>query len=130
MPNEDACQPEIIAALEKDGWIITDRQVYVESSEIYIFIDLEAMKVDRITYIEVKCFPGASTTTEFYAAVGQYCLYREVLNLEMPGMILYLAIPAHVYDKFGDAYRNTLSNNRVKIILVDLGKKTIIKWIE
>src|SRR5438045_8206038 len=98
MPHEDACQPEVITALEKDGWIITGHQVYIESVEIYIYVDLEALKADRTTYIEVKCFPGANSTTEFYASVGQYLLYREFLNMEIQTTTLYLAIPTQIYD--------------------------------
>jgi XisH protein len=132
MPNEDACQPEIVGALQHDGWIITGRQVYIESDDIYVYIDLEATKVDRTAFIEVKCFSG-SYTTAFYAAVGQYLLYREVLDIEMPSATLYLAIPSqtasHIYDNFGTAYGNTLRNNRVKIIVIDLEKEVIVKWI-
>ena len=50
MPHEDACQPEVITALEKDGWIITGHQVHIESVEIYVYIDLEALKADRTTF--------------------------------------------------------------------------------
>ncbi len=58
MPAEDSCQPEIIVALQKAGWTITDQQIHLKGPDIFIYIDIEAAQVDRSVYIEVKCFPN------------------------------------------------------------------------
>jgi XisH protein len=130
MPVQDSCQPQVIAALQKDGWTITDQQIAFKRPDLYVFIDLEAKKEDEGAYIEVKCFPGANDTNEFYAAIGQYFVYREVLAIEAPNATLYLAIPSSIWgDQFGDTYRTTVLNNHVKIIVVDLEAELVAQWI-
>jgi XisH protein len=130
MPVEDACQPQVVAALQKDGWTITDQQITFKRPDLYVFIDLEAKKEGEEAYIEVKCFPGVNDTSEFYAAIGQYFVYREVLGIEAPNSTLYLAIPTRIWnEQFGDTYRNTVLNNHVKIIVVDLETENVAQWI-
>ncbi len=130
MPVQDTCQPQVVAALQKDGWTITDQQITFKRPDLYVFIDLEAKKGDAGAYIEVKCFPSAADTSEFYAAIGQYLVYREVLSIESPNTTLYLAIPTRIWnEQFGDTYRSTALKNHVKIIVVDLEAETIAQWI-
>jgi hypothetical protein len=131
MPKEVICQPQVIVALQKDGWIITAAQIIFRRPDLYVYIDLEAKKGDVTAYIEVKCFPGANDTNEFYAALGQYFVYREVLVIDAPNASLYLAIPTTVWNKqFSDTYRSTILNNHVKIVLVDLDTETVAQWMQ
>jgi hypothetical protein len=130
MPTEDICQPEVVVALQKDGWTITGQQIYIPKPDLYVFIDIEAAKEDSQAYIEVKCFPDANSTTEFYTAIGQYLVYRQVIATERPGYRLYLAVPEDIFDALGETYRDTIRDNRVKIIVVNLEAEFIVQWIE
>src|SRR5688572_2167293 len=130
MPTQDTCQPEVIAALQKDGCIIIGQQVHIPKPDLYIFIDIEAAKEDQQAFIEVKCFPEANSTTEFYIAIGQYLLYRQVITTQKPDATLYLAIPEHIFNTFGETYRDTLSDNHVKMIVVNIQMEVIAQWIE
>ncbi len=42
MPVQDSCQPQVAAALQKDGWIITNQQITFRRPDLYVFSDLEA----------------------------------------------------------------------------------------
>src|SRR5262249_48323070 len=130
MPTQDACRPKVVSALQKDGWVITGQQIYIPRPDLYVFIDIEAAKSEKQAYIEVKCFPDANTTTEFYTAIGQYLVYRQVIMTERPHHILYLAIPDHIYNDFGETYLETIQNNRVKIIIVNTEMEVVAQWIE
>lgn len=130
MPIQDSCHPSVIIALQKDGWIITGQQVYIPKPDLYVFIDIEAQREERQAYIEVKCFPEANSTTEFYNAIGQYLVYRRVIATEKPEYILYLAVPDDVFDTLGETYRGTIQENRVKIIVVNMKMEIVRQWIE
>lgn len=80
---------------------------------------------------EVKCFTVRQRTTELYNAVGQYIIYRSTLaelNIEGP---LYLAIPSDVYEAiFDSTARRAVSDNEIKLLIVNLESETIEQWIE
>jgi len=84
MPGHDICQPAILTALRKDGWSIVGQQVYVFKGKHVIYIDIEATKESSQAFIEVKCFAETNTSTQFYIAVGQYLVYRQILLTEKP----------------------------------------------
>jgi hypothetical protein len=130
MPVEDICQPQVETALQKVGWIIVRKQVYITEGDISVYIDIEAAKQDAQMFIEVKCFPEQATTTEFYTALGQYQVYRQVLAIQKPNHTLYLAMPDAIYEELSAVYRDTLADNRVKLILVNLEKEIITRWME
>ena len=130
MPTEDTCQPQVLTALQKDGWTITGQQIYILKGEHAVFIDIEAVKEDQQTFIEVKCFPENNTSTEFYIAVGQYFVYRHILSTQKPHHTLYLAIPEDTYDALTDVYYDTLHDNHVKLVIVNIEMEIVIRWIE
>ena len=86
MSRLDYCHPKIVHALEKDGWTVVDIPFTVDLPEREIHIDIEAWRNSngsrqQIMLAEIKCFPNRkSTTTELYIGVGQYIIYRAVLN--------------------------------------------------
>lgn len=130
MPSEDICQPQVVAALKKDGWTITGQQVYILKGNHAIFIDIEAAKEPDQAFIEVKCFPEDNTSTEFYIALGQYLTYRQILSTQKPTHRLYLAIPEDIYDMLTEVHRDTLRDNHVKLIVVNIELEVIAQWIE
>jgi hypothetical protein len=44
MPALDYCHPHIVRALEKDGWVVDDREVRVRTGERTVYIDLFASR--------------------------------------------------------------------------------------
>ena len=130
MPTEDVCHPQVVVALSKEGWTITGQQIYILKGRHAIFIDIEAIKQTQQAFIEVKCFPENNISTEFYIALGQYLVYRQILSTQKPYHRLYLAIPEDNYAFFTDVQRDTFQENHVKLIIVNMRSETISQWIE
>jgi hypothetical protein len=99
-------------------------------ADIYAYIDIEAHKDEQRAFIEVKCFPGANDTQELYITFGQYIVYRELLAQLVPSAKLYLGVPESVFIEFRTTVLNTIQNNHVKIIIVNMETETIVRWIE
>ena len=79
MPAKDFFHNTVKMSLEKDGWIITDENLFIEVEDVDFYIDLTAEKMlvaektGKKIAVEVKSFLGASDVTEFHSALGQ-CL--------------------------------------------------------
>jgi hypothetical protein len=134
MPRRDACEPQVIAALNKEGWTLLGQQVYIEISDgSYIFLDLELQRrpSEHLLIVEVKCFPHTdSYQADFYISLGQYAYYRNalrVLGLDKP---LYLALPEAAYRTFlqEPAARLCLEEFKVRLIVIDLEQEVIVEW--
>jgi hypothetical protein len=65
-----------------------------------------------------------------HIAFGQYVMYRELLALLKPDATLYRAVPDPIFTAFGTTILNTIRNNRVKIIVVNIETEDIPQWIE
>jgi len=76
----------------------------------------------------VKCFKEG-VQNEFYVAVGQYISYRNVIRTQRPQHTLYLAVPENVYDDFTSVQREILTENHVKLMIVNLELEVITRWI-
>ncbi len=137
MSRLDYCHPQIVHALEKEGWTVAPVPLEIDLPGREVHIDIEAWRISngsrqQIMLAEVKCFPNRkSTTTELYISVGQYIIYRAVLaSIEM-NIPLYLAIPSDVYDSvFDSTARRAVSDNKIKLLIVNLETEAIIQWIE
>lgn len=105
MPAIDQCEPQVIRAFEKAGWIIINQPFTIRvAAHEGIIADLRlqsTITAEEIIVIEVKCFADErSWLDDFYRAVGQYLVYRNgtaLLGLSSP---LFLAIPNNVYETF------------------------------
>jgi hypothetical protein len=137
MPALDACHPHIIHALEKDGWRVSEKPLKLDTARRSIYIDIEAARGangirQQILLGEVKCFPDRdSTTRDLYIAVGQSIIYRAVLDEMDIHTPLYLAIPQDVYqDIFDSTVRRAISDNKIKVLVVNVEMETIVQWID
>lgn len=82
--------------------------------------------------IEVKCLAESDApTTALYNAFGQYMLYRAVLA-ELGNLTpLYLAVPFDTFTSQSDAsVMRLIHDNQVKMIIIELDKEEIVRWIE
>ena len=137
MPKLDQCHPQVVHALQKEGWRVDEKPRRLSHGERLVFIDIRATRGvngsrQQILLAEVKCFPDRDRTTlELYIAFGQYIIYRALLAQEEIRLPLYLAIPQEVYEDVFDAtVQRAISDNQVKLVIVNLETETIIQWRE
>jgi hypothetical protein len=136
MPRLDDCHLQIVRALEKEGWKVSNA-FHIRTQKRVVYIDALAWRgtngeSQQILLAEIKCFPDTqAATTELYLAFGQYILYRAVLAEVNNPTPLYLAVPEHIYQTvFDSTTRRAVSDNRIKLLLVDLDTETITRWNE
>jgi hypothetical protein len=67
---------------------------------------------------------------DFEVALGQYILYRNLINLTKPEYQIYLAIKDSVYVNFfqRDSIQDILKINQLLLIIVDIEKEEIVQW--
>ncbi len=137
MPAFDTCHEQVVRALQKEGWRVDDRPPRLSHLGRVIIIDIRAVRrangrSQQILLVEVKCFPDRNTTTrELYIALGQYLIYRAMLAERRADMPLYLAIPDDAYrDIFDSTVQRAISDNQIKMVIVNLAAETITEWKE
>ena len=58
---------------------------------------------------EIKCFSDEKNhNTDWYVAIGQYLIYREIIDVLKVAIPIYLAIPHKIYDMITDDVINQL----------------------
>ena len=138
MPARDLNHDMVRSALQKDGWTITDDPYVIAYGDLTLFADLGAERTlaaerngERIV-VEIKSFPGPSPVREFQSALGQYELYRSLLELIEAERQLYLAVSDAVYEVFflREAIQVILRRNSIRLIIVDLAQEEIVQWIK
>ncbi|HBE21169.1 MAG TPA: fatty-acid oxidation protein subunit alpha [Cyanobacteria bacterium UBA11149] len=125
-------------ALQKDGWRITDDPLSLSVGGVSVSIDLGAERLiaaeregEKIA-VEVKSFlERTSAVSQFHIALGQFINYRGVLSRKEPDRVLYLAVPLTTYKTFFqlDFPKEMVSENRVKMIVYDVQREAIDRWI-
>ena len=82
--------------------------------------------------VEIKSFGSVSKITDFYAAFGQYLCYKVALAKKQPARVLYLAVPAPVYNLFFAELliQDVLQAYPVKLLVYNLSTKGIQSWID
>lgn len=101
-----------------------------------MYIDLGAERVlaaerqgEKIA-VEIKSFAGASATTEFSTALGQFLKYQLALGEEQPDRTLYLAVPLDIYRSFFtlELPRLLVERYQVYLIVYEPEDEVIVKW--
>lgn len=147
MPQRDTIHNPIKQAIIKDGWTITDDPYVISYGERFLFVDLGAtefgsFKADEGQFIgaeknfkriaiEIKEFRGQSVIADLEQAIGQYILYRMLLDRVDPEREIYLAITDITYDEiFSEPIgKLVISELPLKLIIVNLEKVEIQQWI-
>jgi hypothetical protein len=137
MPLLDSCHEQVVNALRKASWTVADAQFFLRADGFTFFMDIQAElnngSVQQIIIVEVKCFSDErSDQDELYRAVGQYLLYRSVLQLKAPHLPLYLAVPSRVYERL---FRKTIVQNlvtasEIRLIIIDIDREEIVQWVD
>jgi hypothetical protein len=137
MPARDFYHDVVKAALIADGWTITHDPLKLSVGKKDLFVDpgaerlLAADKEGRKIAVEVKSFPGASDVADLENALGQYVLYRDILEESEPDRLIYLAISWKVYeDLFQEPIGQLLLRRQhMRLIVFDPQKGVILQWI-
>ena len=136
MPAKDFFHNTVKTSLEKDGWIITDENLFIEVEDVDFYIDLTAEKIlvaektGKKIAVEIKSFLGASDVTEFHSALGQCLNYRSALRLLEPDRTLYLAVPEDVYNEFFSRrfIQRVIVEHQLKLLIFNPIQEEIVQW--
>jgi hypothetical protein len=147
MPQRDSIHYAVRQALVSDGWSITADPYVISYGERFLFIDLGAAEalgdngiearfigaqrgVTQIA-VEVKEFRRASAIADLEQAIGQYVLYRLLLNQVDPERDLYLAIDENTFaDIFNEPIGELVIRDLpLKLLIVDVELSEVTQWI-
>lgn len=67
---------------------------------------------------------------DFEIALGQYILYRNLINLTEPEYQIYLAIKDSIYENFfqRDSIQDLTKINQLLLLVVDMEQEEILQW--
>lgn len=138
MPKLDDCHPQIVHALEKEGWQVATAPYVLPfpgTSRRPLQIDLYARRYDAdqlttIIIVEVKCFSNPkSDWDDLYTAIGQYIVYRNLLRRRGVSDSIYLAVPSHAYEGvIGQVALPIMDEIQIKMVVVDIDREVIERW--
>jgi hypothetical protein len=136
MPAKDTYHDALRSALVNDGWTITDDPFRLVWGERDFFVDLGAERVvaaekagKRIA-VEVKSFLAASPMHDLELALGQFLLYRSILEEQEPERELFLAIPHEPAEILDEPVGQLLiAKHLIRAMIFDPHKEEILRWI-
>jgi hypothetical protein len=124
-------------ALQKDGWTITHDPFPLKIGKKRLSVDLGAERLisaenaTRKIVVEVKSFVGQSDVKDLEQALGQYVLYRQILDEMGDVRILYLAVSQLTFNSVFtiELGQVLLKNQIVKLVVFDDESEAIVGWI-
>ncbi|CAD5927317.1 fdxN element excision controlling factor XisH-like protein [Planktothrix agardhii CCAP 1459/11A] len=138
MPAKDIYHEAVKNALIKDGWTITADPYPLEYEDVELYPDLAVEKFiseeqkQRKIIIEIKSFISSSLMKDFELALGQYILYRDLIQLAQDEyQEIYLAIKDEIYDTFFQrkSIKAVVKLNQVALLVINTDKEEIVQWI-
>ena len=137
MPAKDTYHNVVKNALIKDGWEVTNDPFRLKWGVRELFVDLglskliAAQKAEQKIAVEIKSFANPSSIADLEQALGQYLLYRAVLEEVKPDFLLYLAVRKITYQAIFSEPIGELVVNKYKINLLvfESKKQEVWQWI-
>jgi len=138
MAASDVFEEAVKSALSKDGWRITDDPLTLSYGGKEVYVDLGAERIigaekggQRIA-VEVKSFIGHSDVKDLRDALGQYVMYRHILDALSSDRLLFLAVSAEVFaglftSPFGHLF---VERESLNLIVFNPNEEVITKWIQ
>src|SRR5207253_10862992 len=122
-------------ALVKDGWTITADPFRLVWGKRDFYVDLGAERVvaaekagQRIA-VEVKSFLGKSQIHDLELALGQFLLYRSILEEQEPDRVLFLAVAEKAAEILDEPVGQLLiGKHLIKAVVFDPQKEEILRW--
>jgi hypothetical protein len=138
LPQRDFYHDAVKNALIKDGWTITHDPLILPFGGRNVYVDLGAEapigaeKDGRKIAVEVKGFLGISETTELERALGQYWLYRFLLERREPDRVLFMAVSREAYARIFNEPdgRDLVVAQNLKLLVFDPTEEVVVQWIE
>ena len=137
MPAKNLYHDAVKAALIKDGWLILADPYRIQYKDVDLYADLAAERPiaaereGQKIIVEIKSFVGRSPMTDFHNAVGQYAVYRSLIQATEPDYQLYLAIDDITYENFfkreGIAF--IIRTSQIFLMVVNIDQQEIVQWI-
>ncbi|MBE8967966.1 XisH family protein [Nostocales cyanobacterium LEGE 12452] len=136
MSAKDAFHTVVKTALEKEGWLITHDPYTLQAGTLELYIDLGAEKIiaaekqGQKIAVEIKSFLSPSKITDLYAALGQFIIYRIVLQKKEANRTLYLAVPSTVYNEFFllPFIQSVIQINQLCLLIYNIEQEAIDQW--
>ncbi len=136
MPARDKYHDAVRNALIKDGWTITDDPLRLVWGKRDTYVDLGAERLlgaakgGQLIAVEIKGFGGPSEMADLEKAIGQFTLYRTVMQEVEPGRELFLAVPQKVMEELflDDLGQLLLRNNLAQVFSFDPEEEVIVQW--
>lgn len=147
MPQKDTIHDLVKQALINDGWEITDDPYVISYGERFLFVDLGAVETSILNQVEgqiigaqregmpiaaeVKEFRGKSVIADLEQAIGQYVLYRLLLDKVDPEREIYLAVTDVVCDGiFSEPIGELVIDGLpLQLLVVGSEKAEVQQWI-
>jgi hypothetical protein len=137
VPARNIYHDAVVEALVADGWTITHDPLAVQIGLRRLFVDLSADRMaigaeragERIA-VEVQSFLSKSDVDDLYRAVGQYVVYKLLLDREPLGRVLYLGVTTEVdagilAEPLG---RLVLTELGIRLMVFDPDERRVIRW--
>ena len=131
MPAKDTYHNAVKNALIKDGWTITADPYPLEYEDVELYPDLAIEKLisedqkQRKIIIEIKSFIRPSLMKDFQNALGQYIVYRDLIQLAQDEyQEIYLAIKDEIYETFFQrkSIKAVVKLNQIALVIIDTQK--------
>jgi XisH protein len=147
MPQRDTLHDLVKQALTNSGWQITDDPYKIFYGERFLYVDLGAIappipkpisgsfvgaeREGRRIAVEIKEFRGKSVIADLEQAIGQYVLYRLLLNKVDSERTIYLAVTDEVFeDVFSEPIGEVVINDLpLQLLVIDSKKIEVQQWI-
>jgi hypothetical protein len=138
MPRKDVYHEIVKQALIDDGWTITHDPYPLPFGEESLYVDLGAEtpigaeKAGQKIAVEIKSFLNPSPVTELERTLGQFTLYRFLMQRQEADRILYVAVSDVVYDLVFDMadVRDLVEAVQMRLVLFDAEVARIVRWID
>jgi len=125
VPARNIYHDAVVDALVSDGWLITDDPLTLSFGGKDVYVDLGAQRTaigaeraGRRIAVEVHSFLLPSPVRDLQEAIGQYEMYRAILDESGSDRHLFLAVPQHVYNGLLSEPFGQLRVTRIKLRLV------------
>ncbi|MEB3282116.1 MAG: element excision factor XisH family protein [Lyngbya sp.] len=92
---------------------------------------IAAEKAEQKIAVEIKGFTNPSSIADLEQALGQYLIYRAILEEVQPDVLLYLAIRKTTYrtifsEPIGEL---VVKKSGVNLLVFESQKQEVVRWI-
>lgn len=122
--------------MQKEGWTITHDPFTLPHGRRNLYVDLGAERIiaaergsEKIA-VEIKSFAGQSEITDLENALGQYLMYRSLMQRFEPGRQMVLAVPAEAYQSIltEEVGRTIQEDYHLLVAVYDIESEVITTW--